>query len=254
MGSDFTYSASLPCSSKKKRVLAMHIVNINAYIEPYGQSYDKSRKLLTQVKNKDCKVDLNRSAGSPPFSTMNSDERNKSLRNLQTSLREEESEDMSIHDSDVESLNFSIQTDLGNNDSKEATSVPSCCDCSSGSCSGSGSEEDKDGCLDNWEDVADALSADENQHDSAINSPAKSETMVESAGAGQQFKDQGIDQSNSEIRQPVYGSLTNCRAWRPDDVSRPRGLPRICRAWRPDDVSCPQSLPRLSKQHDISLK
>ncbi|GMJ09332.1 hypothetical protein like AT3G48070 [Hibiscus trionum] len=228
MVSDFAYNASLPCPSKKKRT------NRLAKLKQCKRDV-RREQWLSQVKNKDCKVDMNGGAGSPPFSTKRADERNKSLRNLETRLRDEESEDMSIHDSDVDSLNCSIQTDLGNNDSKEAISAHSCSGSSSGSCSGSVSDEDKDGCLDNWEDVADALSADDNQHDSAVNSPTKSETMVESAGADQQFKDQGIDQSNSESRQTVYGSQANCRAWRPDDVLRPR------------------SLPSLLKQHDISL-
>ncbi|PPS02261.1 hypothetical protein GOBAR_AA18400 [Gossypium barbadense] len=163
-----------------------------------------SSRIANAVKNKDCKVDLNGCAGSPPFSTKRADEQNKSLRNLETNLREEESEDaLSIHESDLESLmNCPIQSNLGKNDTKEAIN---------------------------------ALSADDSQHNSPMNSPAKSETMVECAGADQQFKDQGIDQSNSESKQTVYGSHTNCRAWRPDDVLRPR------------------SLPSLSKQHDISL-
>ncbi|MBA0872002.1 hypothetical protein Goshw_004463 [Gossypium schwendimanii] len=230
MVSDFASNVSLPCPSKKKRT------NRLAKLKQYKLDV-RREQWLSQVKNKDCKVDLNGCAGSPPFSTKRADEQNKSLRNLQTNLREEESEDaLSIHESDLESLmSCPIQSNLANNDTKESISAHSCSGSSSGSCSGSVSEEEKDGCLDNWEDVADALSADDSQHNSPMNSPAKSETMVECASADQQFKDKGIDQSNSESRQTVYGSHMNCRAWRPDDVLRP------------------QSLPSLSKQHDISL-
>ncbi|XWS44242.1 hypothetical protein CRYUN_Cryun15aG0027600 [Craigia yunnanensis] len=131
---------------------------------------------------------------------------------------------MSIHASDLESLmNSPIQSNMGHNDSREALSGSSC----SGCCSGSVSEEEEDGCLDNWEDIADALSADDNQHKLSIDAPAKSETRVESAGADQQFKNQGINQSNLENRQTVCGSHMNCRAWRPDDASRPRSLPSL---------------------------
>lgn len=189
------------------------------------------------VKNKECNVDMNERAESPPFSIKNDGDRNKSLHHLETKLREEEREDVSIHDSDLESLmNSPIQSNLGHNDSREGLNG-SCCSgsSSSGCCSGSLSEEEEDGCVDNWEDVADAVSAEYDQHNLATDAPAKSERRVEFAGADQQFKNQEINQSNLESRQTVSVSHMNCRAWRCDDAFRP------------------QSLPSLSKQHNISL-
>ncbi|XVF14177.1 hypothetical protein REPUB_Repub09cG0034700 [Reevesia pubescens] len=227
MVSDFISNVSPPCLSKKKRT--------NRLAKLKQCKLDVRREQwLSQVKNKECKVDVNCSAESPPFSTMRADDRNKSLLNLETKLRAEESEDTSIHDSDLESfINSPIQSNLGHNDSREALSMSSSggstgSSASSGSCSGSVSEEEEDGCLDNWEDFADSLSADDNQHNSAMDSPAKSETRVES-GADQQFKNQGINLSDSESRQMVCGSDMNCRAWRPDDAFRPRSLPSLSR-------------------------
>ncbi|WRX21878.1 hypothetical protein QQP08_014365 [Theobroma cacao] len=194
------------------------------------------------VKNEESKVDLNGGDGSSPFSTKRADNRNKSLHNLGTKSREGDSEDMSIHDSDLESLmNSPIPSDLGHNDSREALSRSSCSGSSTGSstssgfCSGSVSEEEEDGCLDNWEDVADALSVDDNQHNPATVTPSKYETRIESACADQHYKNQRINQLNSDSEGTVCGSQMNCRAWRPEDAFRPR------------------ILPSLSKQHNILL-
>ncbi|XVE83878.1 hypothetical protein DITRI_Ditri16bG0123400 [Diplodiscus trichospermus] len=241
MVSDFVSNVSLPCLSKKKRT--------NRLAKLRQCKLDVRREQwLSQVKNQECKEDLNGSAESPPFSIKRADDRNQSLHNLETKLREEESEDMSIHGSDLESLmNSPIQSILGHKDSMEALSgsgsscsgsstgsSSSSSSSSSGCCSGSVSEEEDDGCLDNWEDIADALSADDNQHNLATDAPVKSETRAEPADADHQFKNQGINQSNLGTRQTAYGSHVKCRAWRPDDAFRP------------------QSLPSLSKQHNIS--
>ncbi|OMO52726.1 Zinc finger, RING/FYVE/PHD-type [Corchorus olitorius] len=182
------------------------------------------------VKNKESKVDFSGGAESSPFSAKRAVERNKSLHNSETKLREEETEDISIHDNDLESLmNSPIQSDQGHNDSREAHSGSSCSGSSSRSdCfSGSASEEEEDGCLDNWEDVADALSADDSQNNLATAMPTTYETKIESTCADQQFKNQVINRSNSESRATVCGSHMNCRAWRSDDAFRPRSLPSL---------------------------
>ncbi|XVF58162.1 hypothetical protein PTKIN_Ptkin07bG0041200 [Pterospermum kingtungense] len=230
MVSDFVSNVSPPCLSKKKRT--------NRLTKLKQSKLDIRREQwLSQVKNKECNVDLNERAESPPFFVKSADGRNQSLRHLETKLREREREDVSIHDSDFESLmNSPIQSNLGCSDSREGLNGSSCSGSSTGSssssgcCSGSVSEEEDDGCLDNWEDVADALSADRDQHNLAKDAPAKSERRVGSAGADQQFKNQGINKLHT-----VCGSNMNCRAWRPDDAFRPR------------------SLPSLSKQHNISF-
>ncbi|XVF60415.1 hypothetical protein PTKIN_Ptkin08bG0044000 [Pterospermum kingtungense] len=183
---------------------------------------DRSEQWLSQASNKECKVDLNESAESPPFSTKRGNDRKKSLHNLET-MREEEIEEMSMHENDLESLmNCHIQSNPDYSDSRVAFSGSSCNGSSTGSdcCFGSVCREEEDGCLDDWEDIADASSTDNNQYNSATNAPAKSESRVESAGADQQFKNLGINQSRSDSRQTVCGSDMNSRAWRPDDTFR----------------------------------
>ncbi|KAK1435793.1 hypothetical protein QVD17_01562 [Tagetes erecta] len=94
---------------------------------------------------------------------------------------------------------------------------------SSGGCgcySGSMTEEDDgdDGCLDDWEAIADALAADEtkndhNNHEPQVHDHAPQLEPVET------MKD---DQVNCNAQVNV-----NRRAWRPDDAFRPQGLPNL---------------------------
>ncbi|KAK9072398.1 hypothetical protein SSX86_008832 [Deinandra increscens subsp. villosa] len=83
---------------------------------------------------------------------------------------------------------------------------------SSGGCcySGSMTEEDDgdDGCLDDWEAIADALAADE----------PKSEHNVEVHDHAPQLELSEAVKDDTQV---------NRRAWRPDDAFRPQGLPNL---------------------------
>nr|XP_023873643.1 uncharacterized protein LOC111986238 isoform X2 [Quercus suber] len=163
---------------------------------------------------------------------------NGSLDNLEIRSRGEENEGSSIHDSDLESLmNSPIGITLDHNDSSKGLTGSSSSITSSGCCSGNISEEEEDdGCVDDWEAVADALYADDNQHKPIAESPAEPETRVESDNLEVPNHNPGVDLSKTESGKVVPESRVNCRAWRPDDACRP------------------QSLPTLSKQHSFPMK
>lgn len=182
------------------------------------------------VKDKGCKLDSNGRGKSPSSPVQITSERKKSLDGMEMRSRGGENKDLRVHDSDLESLmNSPSGSILDLNDSKNLSGS------SSSSCySGSVSEEEiDDDCLDDWEAVADALNANDNQPNSPSGSPAKPDVKVESPGPDLANKSPGDDLSKTEIRIPRSNS--NCRAWRPDDTFRP------------------ESLPNLSKQHSFPM-
>lgn len=101
-------------------------------------------------------------------------------------------------------------------------------------------EEDADNCLDDWEAIADALAAKEKQRDPTIEPPVGPKTVTQV---------DLVSPSNNS------GAQANCRAWRPDDASRPQCLPNLLKqhtlsstcgainwAWQsimPRPTSCP---------------
>ncbi|XP_050377995.1 uncharacterized protein LOC126795195 [Argentina anserina] len=126
------------------------------------------------------------------------------------------------HDSELDSnspssFNSSV---LGGHDSETFTGSSSSSS-SSGDCfSGNITEEDEDdGCLDDWEAVADALAADEKPKNQPLEPPQEHEAVAKVVPA----------------RQVVENSKPQCE----------RAMPK---AWRPDDAYRPQSLPNLAKQ------
>lgn len=151
----------------------------------------------------------------------------KSLDSLESMSRGEESNSLSIHNRDLESLMENpIMSSLGIDDSRIGLNRINSFT-GSDSCSGSASEEEEDECADDWEAVADALNADDNQHGPNLNSTAQSETSAGLANCEQSHKSCGLDLPKSESRGRVPGSLMNCQAWLPDDALRPQTLPSL---------------------------
>ncbi|XP_043726309.1 uncharacterized protein LOC122672869 [Telopea speciosissima] len=192
---------------------------------------------LSQVKNKGFKEESNGGGVSPPPCLPQRDERKRSLEKLETRTRGEENERSCLHDSDLESLeNSPASSILGPNDSRKdrpGSSSGSCRSSSSGGCySGSVSEEEEeDGCLDDWEAVADALTADDKRHKPNLETPADPEAPVHELPS----ETYGAENLKSECQDTVSRVVANSRAWRPDDAFRP------------------QSLPNLSKQHSFTM-
>ncbi|EHA8592591.1 CCR4-NOT transcription complex subunit 4 [Cocos nucifera] len=181
---------------------------------------------LNQVKNKDGKkscMGTGPNASSLPHPPLPPSAKS----NLETRARqEEEREEHNI--SDLDSPTQSPTSSISGNSSRKdcpSNSISSGSSTESTSRSVSDNEEEPDGrgeehgVLDDWEAVADALSADnDNNHPNfdpvvSIAEPAASPGTQKEALWGPTTKPQPI--------QPTP------RAWRPDDVFRPRSLPSI---------------------------
>lgn len=181
-----------------------------------------------------------------------------SLNNLGIRSRREENELSSIHKSDLESLfNSPIGSCLDDNDSRKSLGCSSS-NASSGCYSGSASEvEEDDGCLDDWEAVADALNVNDNQHKPISDSIDNFGNRIESDITAVFSRNHETKLLEQESRKAVSESQGNCRAWRPDDAFRPQGLPTLSKqhtfpmhrgsgaitlAWQsinPEPPSCP---------------
>ncbi|KAL3528272.1 hypothetical protein ACH5RR_007594 [Cinchona calisaya] len=159
---------------------------------------------------------------------------------------EEENDGGSIHhDSDSKSpLNSPMShtgSVLGGNDSgtnftgSSSSSRSSSSSSSGGCCSGSMSEEDEDGedgCLDDWEAVADALAAtDEKQQLHANSLDTASEDKNVARFDSQPVSSIDISKAKPGAGASVDRTSVNCRAWRPDDAFRPQSLPNLSKQY-----------------------
>ncbi|XP_042494431.1 uncharacterized protein LOC122073834 [Macadamia integrifolia] len=186
---------------------------------------------LSQVKNKGCKEESNGGGVSPPPCLTQSNERKRSLGKLETRTKGEENERSCLHDSDLESLeNSSASSILGANDSRKDRPGSSSGSSSGGCYSGSVSEEeeDDDGCLDDWEAVADALTADDKRHQPNSEPPTDPESLVGLTATHElPIKTYEAENLKSECQETVSRVGANSRAWRPDDAFRPPSLPNL---------------------------
>ncbi|KAA8548040.1 hypothetical protein F0562_004699 [Nyssa sinensis] len=165
---------------------------------------------LSQVKNK-VKVDSITRGGSPPSS---GDEGNRSIENLE----------MRSRGVDIERIHGS-----------SSSSGSRCGSASSGCCSGSVSEAElDDGCLDDWEAVADALTLDENQHNANLEPPARLKIKMALA-------DPELPKNCGVNAVKIQNKGMDSRTW------------ANCQPWHPDDAFCPQSLPNVSRQHSLTM-
>ncbi|KAK4768102.1 hypothetical protein SAY87_003243 [Trapa incisa] len=129
------------------------------------------------------------------------------------------------HGSSPSNSPISFNSILGSNDSGTNFSGSSSTSSSAGCCSGNITEEDEegsdDGCLDDWEAMADALAANDEHQKSPVYSPPP-----------QDLPANNIQVTGATVQSPRLGSgtipaMTNARAWRPDDTSRPQSLPNL---------------------------
>ncbi|PWA53068.1 RING/U-box superfamily protein [Artemisia annua] len=193
---------------------------------------------LSQVKNKGSKEENKGGVGAKvPVSDMhegNEGGRGVAIAKLVISAVGEENENegllMSDWDSPSNSPTSNMSCSLASNMSNRSVInfAGSSCRSSTSSSGGCGcfysdmTEEDDgdDGCLDDWEAIADALAAedvknecenktDENENENGVEMSFESET-------------ERVKEGVVEDREKV-----NCRAWRPDDAYRPQGLPNL---------------------------
>ncbi|KAL7598122.1 hypothetical protein Lser_V15G21493 [Lactuca serriola] len=180
---------------------------------------------LSQVKNKGFKEENKGDVRAKmPASDMHaSNEGDRSLVKLVINPGGEENDGLMNHYSDWESPSnspTSHTSSLGSNRSVAnftGSSSRSSSSSSGGCYSESMTEEDDgdDGCLDDWEAIADALAADDikNNH----NPNPDSTTASSELEPVETIKE---DQEDSHAQ-------VNHRAWRPDDAYRPQGLPNL---------------------------
>ncbi|XP_010272115.1 PREDICTED: uncharacterized protein LOC104607995 isoform X2 [Nelumbo nucifera] len=183
---------------------------------------------LSQVQNKGSKEESNGGDGSPPSSLLLTDDRNSYLENLDTRSRGEENEGSSFHDSDLDYVaNGLTGSTLEANDSGKDRPGSS-----SGCCSGNVSEEEED----DWEAVADALTAEDKQQHPTTELPAQLDSPTRSTAPRELVnKTCEVGPLKPQSKEMVPRCVPNGRAWRPDDAFRP------------------QSLPNLSKQHSFPM-
>ncbi|KAF8407975.1 hypothetical protein HHK36_007115 [Tetracentron sinense] len=231
MGSDSIINASVPAFpkefGKKKRT--------NRLAKLKQCKLDARREQwLSQVKIRECKEESNGKCGSRPFSLKITEDQNGSLGNLEMKSRGVENEESSVHDSDLESLADNSKKDRPES-SNSSSSSSSNSSSSSGCCSGSVSEEEgDDGCLEDWEAVADALTANDK-------SPAKPEAIIGLVSPPElPCKASGVDILKPECKDGIPRAPEKGRAWRPDDAFRPQSLPNLSKQ---------RSFPMNSERH-----
>lgn len=180
---------------------------------------------LSRVK-KGCDVDSNGRGDHCLSSKHIASEENKSSYKENGRKRIEDTEGSCIQGNDSRSImNNPIQNTFDNDESGNSFSGRSSSSRSSTiTCfSGNVSEEDvDDGCLDDWEAVADAIDTKDNPR-----------SMVsESLPATKAASNPRADFSKAEFKSAVPESHLNCRAWKPDDALRPRCLPNLSKQHR----------------------
>ena len=116
----------------------------------------------------------------------------------------------------------------------------------SGSCSSSCSEGERDdGCLDDWEAVADALTAASNEQTSDLKQHSEPKQFVIRDRFKSCSKTYQAAVLNGEAVGRAYRSQKNSRAWSPDDVFRPESLPSLSKQ---TSAHCLSRGPTTSKQ------
>ncbi|KAE8722423.1 hypothetical protein F3Y22_tig00013960pilonHSYRG00022 [Hibiscus syriacus] len=237
---------------------------------------DISRKKRRSAKLKQCKLDSRREQWLSQSAVKNKvcckegakdvdpkqsqpGERDRSLDNFEMGRTAEangESEDVSVqHESDSETSPLNRHTSsslLGGMDSGTSFTNSSCSissTSSGGCCSGSITEEEgDDGCLDDWEAVADALAADDDKRETGPNKNNKENHCSGSTPGNEPNPLLGSSGGGSS------GGETDLRSSKPECPRMVQRVPGSSRAWRDDDTFRPHSLPHLSKQRSFPAR
>lgn len=228
---------------------------------PYAKDFAKKKKGNRAAKLKQCKLDARRHQW---LSQVNNKEKNDEVdvgegvrvspthgcneRGLANKILEMNSgngeHDGSVqHYSDSDSSSHSLISHscsvVGSNCSETSfTETGGSSSSSSGqSLSGNISEEegDDDGCVDDWEALADAMAASDAKQQKEQNKPCQELPL----------EHENVNQLNCPPELPNFKPLDV-------DISKPKA--GNSKAWRPDDAFRPQSLPTLFKQHSFPVK
>ncbi|CAK9138678.1 unnamed protein product [Ilex paraguariensis] len=215
---------------------------------------------LSHVRNKGDKEESSGCGGNQSSVVQVGKEKGRSMENWEINPSGQENDGLMNHYSDSESPSNSptshASSVLGGNDSgtnftgSSGSSSSSSSSSSGGCCSGCITEEDEegdDGCLDDWEAVADALAATDDkqeQHNPNFDSDLPSKH-------GNEIVAQMDSPLPESTNQSVSGTFVSMPG--PECLGIVQRAPANCRAWRPDDAFRPQSLPTLSKQHSFPM-
>ncbi|XVE57061.1 hypothetical protein DITRI_Ditri04bG0061500 [Diplodiscus trichospermus] len=241
---------------------------VNASSPSISNCKDFSRKKRRSAKLKQCKMDARREQWLSQSAVKNksfckeegrgrnsnqrhSGERDHSLENLDMRGNVEANggeKGLVQHESDSESSPSNSPTSsslLGGTDSGTSFTNSSHSSTSSGGCcSGSITEEEgDDGCLDDWEAVADALAADDDKADAERDENNRENPCLGSTPRHEPNSQLGLNGAESDLK----NSKPEC----PRMVQKATGSSR---AWRIDDALRPQSLPNLSKQRSFPAR
>ncbi|KAK7265733.1 hypothetical protein RJT34_33356 [Clitoria ternatea] len=246
MVSDSIAAVPIPSAANTKNPGKKKRTNRSAKLKQYKIDARREQWLSQgAVRSKGCKDGVDDEGHAPPSPAEKHIKR--SLEPLATRRRGEEDDGLIHHDSDSESPSNCPNScnDSGTNftGSSSGGSSSSSSSSSGGCCSGNITEEEEDddeeedegddGCLDDWEEMADALAADDkHQQSPCSDSPPAVQTVL----PGEMAHGSNFGSPNSK---PESGS--RLVPWASGNN----------RAWRADDAFRPQSLPNLSKQHSL---
>ncbi|XP_026381724.1 uncharacterized protein LOC113276349 [Papaver somniferum] len=233
---------------------------MNASAPALPKDFGKKKRGNRLAKLKQCKLDAKREQwlsqgknkgknGTLPSPVINQNHEKEETSSKNSETRSRGGEDSSLHDSDLEFLTYSPTNSSvsGSKDSRKNLHIGGSSSSSSscGSCSVSVSDEedvrgedddddDDDGCLDDWEAIADALTAE----DLKVQNPS---LELPSGSADDLGKERRVGALKPDCSKKIGQKVvTNCRAWRPDDVFRPQSLPNLAKQY---------SFPMNSERH-----
>ncbi|KAK9104750.1 hypothetical protein Scep_021594 [Stephania cephalantha] len=259
MDSDSIANAYVPASKDSSKEFVKKKRGNNRLAKLKQCKMDARREQwLSQVKNKGSKEESNGIVGCVSFSSTLSaicGRENRSLGSREVRSRGDEKEGgLGVHTANSESRvdNNLVSGVSGNQESRKSRSQSSSSSSSSSStstststsssswcCSRSASEEeeeddvdDDDGCVDDWEAVADALTADDKQHQPNSEPLVEMDpALVDAAPSELVNKEAALGASEMEHCGEVKGRVENNRAWRLDDAFRPPCLPTLSKQY-----------------------
>ncbi|CAN6578273.1 unnamed protein product [Malus baccata var. baccata] len=196
------------------------------------------------VKNKDCKEELNGVVKAGKERNHNRSFGNLGMRprggQIDGSIHHHHHHDSDLESNSPTSLTSSV---LGSNYSE--TTFTSSSSSSGGCCSGNITEDEEgggdDGCLDDWEAVADALAADEKPKIPCPESPPEHDPIAQMVSPQETtIGSDGVENLNPQCGRAIPKAWGNGHAWRPDDAFRPQSLPNLAKQL---------SLPNSNRKH-----
>ncbi|CAL9247221.1 unnamed protein product [Arabidopsis halleri] len=226
------------------------ITNASATSAPSARDFGKKKRTNRSAKLKQSKLGLRREQWLSQVALINKGDKEEMESNRRIGSdkpdqrdrprpvenldgQEETNNGTHRHESFIESLSNSPNSILSG-----MNSIPNFSSSSSsgsgGSCSGNITEEedaDDDGCLDDWEAIADALAADDEKHEKE-NPPesCKEHEDIQQLACPRDLiggSDVVVRDAKVDCQRTMSRKQKSNQAWRPDDKLRPQGLPNL---------------------------